>query len=203
MRNSMSLRFWVILALQVVLVVAVPAQAIYTQMNGRSLVLQTAPVDPYSIMQGYSVTLGYDISNPVNLAKLPGGKELEARRKAAQESLNRGNPENLEFYVILQAPTETGGQPPPAWKPISVSRSRPGNLPTNQIALQGSSYQGRIRYGVETYFIPEEQRDELNEKIQQLQAGQRKPAIVVEAKVGSGGNALPIAIWLDNQRYQF
>jgi uncharacterized membrane-anchored protein len=201
--RKLSLRFWVILALQVVLVVAVPAQALYTQMNGRSLVLQTAPVDPYSILQGYSVTLGYDISDPVNLAKLPGGKELEAKRKAIQESSYRGNPEDLEFYVILQAPTEAGGQPPAAWKPISVSGSRPEDLPTNQIALQGSSYQGRIRYGVETYFIPEDQRDELNEKIRQVQAKGAKPAIVVEAKVGSGGKALPIAIWLENQRYQF
>jgi uncharacterized membrane-anchored protein len=200
--RSLSLRFWVILALQVVLIVAVPAQALYTQMNGRSLVLQTAPVDPYSLLQGYSVTLSYDISNPANLAKLPGGKELEAKRKSAQASLNRRNVD-LEFYVILQAPTEAGGQPPQAWKPIAVSSARPDHLPANQMALRGSDYQGRPRYGLETYFIPEDQRDELNDKIRQLQAGQSKPAIVVEAKVGSDGNALPIAIWLQNKRYQF
>jgi len=72
MRNSLSLRFWTVLALQIVLILAVPAQAFYTQINGRSLVLQTAPVDPYSLFQGYSVTLGYDISNVQNLSKLSG-----------------------------------------------------------------------------------------------------------------------------------
>jgi uncharacterized membrane-anchored protein len=201
--RNLSLRFWAILALQVVLILAVPAQAWYTQVNGRSLVLQTAPVDPYNLLQGYSVTLSYDISNPLALAKLPGGKELEARRQAVRDSLPRGDRDNVEFYVILQAPTNTEGQPPPAWKPVSISNSRPENLPANQIALRGSDRQGRVLYGVETYFIPEDQRDELNEKIRQVQAKGGKPAIVVEAKVGSGGNALPIAIWLENKRYQF
>jgi uncharacterized membrane-anchored protein len=204
MRNSLSLRFWIVLALQVVLILAVPAQAFYTQMNGRSLVLQTAPVDPYSLFQGYSVTLGYDISNVQNLSKLPGWKDIEAKQTTnlERDPLSSDEAASTEFYVILQAPADAGSRPPKAWKAVSVSSRRPSNLPANQIALRGSDRQGRIRYGLETYFIPEEQRDDINQQINQ--AGESsKPAFVVEAKVGAGGNAVPIAIWLKDKRYQF
>ena len=208
MRNSLSLRFWIVLALQIVLILAAPAQAFYTQMNGRSLVLQTAPVDPYSLFQGYSVTLGYDISNVQNLSKLPGWKDVEAKRKANPErDPLSSDATSTEFYVILEAPADAGNRPPKPWKAVAVANSRPNNLPANQIALRGSDRQGRIRYGLETYFIPEDQRDSINQQINQansqVQGESSKPAFVVEAKVGAGGNAVPIAIWLKNKRYQF
>jgi len=203
MRNSLRLRFWIVLALQIVLILAVPAQAFYTQMNGRSLVLQTAPVDPYSLFQGYSVTLSYDISNGQNLSKLPGWPDVEAKRKTKRDPLNSDETTSSEFFVILQAPTDAGNRPPKPWKAVSVASRRPDNLPANQIALRGSDRQGRIRYGLETYFIPEDQRDDINQQISQAQGESAKPAFVVEAKVGSGGNAVPIAIWLRDKRYQF
>ncbi len=206
MRNSLSLRFWIVLALQIVLILAVPAQAFYTQMNGRSLVLQTAPVDPYSLFQGYSVTLGYDISNVQNLSKLPGWKDIEAKQKLERTPLN-ADAASSEFYVILEAPIGEGSRPPKPWKAVSVTGRRPDNLPANQIALRGSDRQGRIRYGLETYFIPEDQRDDINQQIRQVnsqvQGESSKPAFVVEAKVGADGNAVPMAIWLRDKRYQF
>jgi uncharacterized membrane-anchored protein len=205
MRNSLNLRFWIVLALQVILILAVPAQAFYTQMNGRSLVLQTAPVDPYSLLQGYSVTLGYDISNVQNLSKLPGWKDIEAKRKANPERdlVSSEGVASTEFYVILEAPADASNRPPKPWKAIAIASSRPDNLPANQIALRGSDRQGRIRYGLETYFIPEDQRDDINQQISQVQGKSSKSAFVVEAKVGAGGNAVPIAIWLKDKRYQF
>jgi len=205
MRNSLSLRFWTVLALQIVLILAVPAQAFYTQINGRSLVLQTAPVDPYSLFQGYSVTLGYDISNVQNLSKLSGWKDIEAKRKANPERdpLSFDRAASTEFYVILEAPANASNRPPKPWKAVAVVSNRPNNLPANQIALRGSDRQGRIRYGLETYFIPEDQRDDINQQINQAQGESSKPAFVVEAKVGADGNAVPIAIWLRDKRYQF
>ncbi|MBW4513630.1 MAG: GDYXXLXY domain-containing protein [Timaviella obliquedivisa GSE-PSE-MK23-08B] len=204
MRNSLSLRFWIVLALQIVLILAVPAQAFYTQMNGRSLVLQTAPVDPYSLLQGYSVTLAYDISNVQNLAKLPGWQNVEAKQPK-RDPLS-GDAVSNEFYVVLQAPANPSSRPPQAWKAVAVASQRPNNLPTNQVALRGSDRQGRIRYGLEIYFIPEDQRDDINQQINQINQAQgesSKPAFVVEAKVGVGGNAVPTAIWLRDKRYQF
>jgi uncharacterized membrane-anchored protein len=184
-----TIRFWLILGLQALLILAVPAQAFYTQVNGRSLVLQTAPVDPYSLFQGYSVTLYYDISNPQNLEKLPGWNDL---------------PQDADrpFYLTFQAPTNPTTQPPTAWKPIAVSQKHP-KLEANQIALQGRDRYGRITYGLETYFMPEDQRDAINQSIRDAQGESDKPAFVVEVKVGAGGNAIPIALWLKDKRYQF
>jgi uncharacterized membrane-anchored protein len=186
------LRFWLVLTLQAVLILAIPAQAFYTQLSGRSLVLQTAPVDPYSLFQGYSITLSYDISNAQNLQKLPGWKEVAAKNRADEK----------EFYVVLQAPADVTSRPPKAWTALLVSTRYPDKLQANQIALRGRDLRGRIAYGLETYFMPEDQRDDINQQINQ--AGESsKPAFVVEVKVGSGGNAVPIAIWLKDKRYEF
>jgi uncharacterized membrane-anchored protein len=107
----------------------------------------------------------------------------------------------------LQSPADVTGRPPQAWKAISVASRYPDKLQANQMALRGRDLRGRIVYGLETYFMPEDQRDAINQEInnQQInQAGESsKPAFVVEVKVGSGGNAVPIAIWLKDKRYEF
>ncbi|HAA32846.1 MAG TPA: membrane-anchored protein, partial [Cyanobacteria bacterium UBA8553] len=64
-------RFWVPLLFQTILILAVPAQALYTQLTGKTVILQTVPVDPYELLRGYSQTLRYDISRQDNLRKLP------------------------------------------------------------------------------------------------------------------------------------
>ena len=140
------------------------------------------------------------------MSKLPGWKDIEAKRKLEPAPLS-ANATNNEFYVILEAPTAAGSRPPQPWKAVAVASHRPGRLPANQIALRGSDRQGQIRYGLETYFIPEDQRDDINQQISQVQSQapgeSSKPAFVVEAKVGAEGNAVPVAIWLKDKRYQF
>ncbi|MEO9124284.1 MAG: GDYXXLXY domain-containing protein, partial [Microcoleus sp.] len=69
-------RLWVPLLLQIGLITAVPATAVYTLVTGKTVVLQTAPVDPYDFLRGYYQVLSYDISDPRNLEKLPGWKDL-------------------------------------------------------------------------------------------------------------------------------
>ena len=69
-------RFWIPLILQTALIAAVPAQAVYTHLTGRTVVLKTVPVDPYDLLRGYSQTLAYDISQPNNLKSLPGWKTI-------------------------------------------------------------------------------------------------------------------------------
>jgi uncharacterized membrane-anchored protein len=40
-------QFWLPLAVQTLIIAAVPAQAIYTSTTGRTVYLKTVPVDPY------------------------------------------------------------------------------------------------------------------------------------------------------------
>jgi uncharacterized membrane-anchored protein len=199
-----SWRFWVPLIFQSVLIMVAPAQAIYTQVTGKTIILQTIPVDPYDILRGYSQTLRYSISRIETLEALSGWNTIA-------QANNRDRDGNIEpgtqFYVILQAPEKAAlsGQSPRPWKPVAVSRDRPTNLPPNRIALQGrkSDYLW-IDYGLETYYFPENQREEINAQINQTipDSGQER-AFVVEVKVDNQGRALPIGLWIGEKNYNF
>lgn len=182
-------RFWVPLVCQAAFIVSIPAQDAYTHTTGKTIVLQTVPVDPYDLLRGYSQTLGYDISTPDNLKKLPGGNLIHAGQ------VDR-------FYIVLQAPAETNATPPKPWKPVRVSAERPQNLPNNQVALQANHNGWRLLYGLETYYMPEDQRQSINLDISQVQQRQRQ-AFVVEAKVDRFGNAVPLSLWVRDRNYRF
>jgi uncharacterized membrane-anchored protein len=204
-QKSIGLRFWLILTAQVMLVLSIPAHAAYLYMTGKTIALQTGPVDPYSPLQGYYVTLRYDISNPQTLETLPGWDDVAAA-SAAIESPDSSTPSlftgKTPFYVILAAPTNPAAQPPQPWQPVAVSIDRPTSLSANQVVLQGTYRQGQIRYGLERYFIPEARRDEINQQIAQLQPADKLP-YVVEVKVGTNGEAVPLGVWIGDRQYQF
>lgn len=177
------------LLFQALLIVAVPAQDAYTYATGRTVVLQTAPVDPYDMLRGYYQTLGYQVSNVENLDSLPGG-EILANRDLV------GN-----IYVVLEEPTATA-TPPTAWPPVRISRDRPTDLAANQIALRGRAESWRILYGLETYYMPEDQRQSINQAIGELQA-QQPQSFVVEVKIDGQGHAVPISLWVGETNYRF
>ncbi len=183
-------RLWVPLLLQSLFIVAVPAQDAYTVATGKTVILQTAPVDPYDLLRGYYQTLGYDISNHQNLAKLPGGELLKDAYVG-------------DVFVILEAPPSANTTPPKPWKPIRVSRDRPTNLPPNQIAINGKSEGWRIVYGLETYYMPEDQRESLNQAINRVPQAAGQRAFVVEAKVDGSGNSVPVSLWVRDRNYRF
>jgi uncharacterized membrane-anchored protein len=204
-------RFWVPLVFQTALILAVPAQAVYTQLTGKTVILQTVPVDPYELLRGYSQTLRYDISRQNSLSKLPGWEELP-KQQASGNGLTLIEP-GTRFYVILAAPTKSAlGKLPQAWKPIAVSTQRPSQLPANQVALKGLAEKGFIQYGLETYYIPEDQREQINADLgatRQANSTQspqtppptnptqssQTPPVVMEIKVNAQGDAVPVSLW--------
>jgi uncharacterized membrane-anchored protein len=190
-------RFWVPLFCQAAFIVSVPAQDAYTYTTGRTIVLQTVPVDPYDLLRGYSQTLSYNISNPNNLRKLPGG-----------ELLKEGHAKHV--YVILEAPAQTDTVPPKPWKAVRLSADRPEKLPDNQVALEATHMGWSLDYGLETYYMPEDQRQSINLDISQVQQQPRQArqprqqqAFVVEAKVDQFGNAVPVSLWVRDRNYRF
>ncbi|MBD2058968.1 GDYXXLXY domain-containing protein [Oculatella sp. FACHB-28] len=205
--NVPGWRFWLPLAAQVALILAVPAQAVYTQFAGRTAILQTVPVDPYDLLRGYYVTLSYDISRLETLQNLPGGEILATPNWSAQTpSLFESG---LPFYIVLQPAPDSDSQSaatsslPQPWQPVRISGDRPTNLPSNQIALQGNYRRGSISYGLEAYYIPEDQRIEINERINQSGQSGEAQAFVVEVKVDAQGQAVPISLWVGDQNYKF
>ncbi len=176
---------------QLLIILAIPSQSLYTYAFGKTVTIQTIPVDPYDLLRGYSQTLRYDIiSNWNQLKELPGGQDLDKTKT---------------FYVTLQAPELLDEQPPIPWTPIAVSNEKPDNLTDNQIAIAGTitSY-SRAVYGLETYYMPEDQREKINREIRDLQRQPNgKIPFVVEVRIDSRGKAVPVSLWLGETEYQF
>ncbi|MEP0872642.1 GDYXXLXY domain-containing protein [Trichocoleus desertorum AS-A10] len=190
-RTLPSWRFWLPLVCQAALILTIPAQSLHTQLTGRTVILKTAPVDPYDLLRGYSVTLSYDISRVDTLRQLPGWSEVE-RQKAA----NSEWPATKFFYLVLEAPGAASANPPSPWRAVRISSDRPANLAQNQVILRGQINNSTVQYGLERYYIPEDQRDAINQNINTAQANQATQPIVVEVKVDAQGNAVPLSFWV-------
>ena len=193
------------LLLQTLLIVAVPFQAAITTLLGTTVILRTVPVDPYDPFRGYYTTLQYDISQRGVLSTLDGWEAIQPDLDPSEVSqlLRPGQ----SFYVVLADQTQVEG--PSAtivgepWTPIRVTRDRPRNLPAHQIALRGTYRGDRIVYGLERYYLPEAERLDLENRIREAQAGEEQPRFFVEVRIGPGGNAVPIALWLQGDRIEF
>ena len=201
-------RLWVPLLLQIGLIAAVPAPAVYTFITGKTVVLQTAPVDPYDFLRGYYQVLSYDISASTNLEKLPGWKDLPGETTpcppgvACLQNTHKVK-RKTSFYVILEAPkAATNPGRPQAWKPIRVSLENPTNLPANQIAIKGKYDGFQMEYGLETYYMPEDEREKVNQEIREAQSSQRQ-SFLVEIKVDKTGHAVPVSLWVRDRNYRF
>ncbi|MDY7007299.1 MAG: GDYXXLXY domain-containing protein [Cyanobacteriota bacterium] len=195
-------RFILPLTVQLALILSVPAQAIYTMITGRTVVLQTVPVDPYDFLRGYYQVLSYDISRKDNLSQLPSWNKFELENSGKFSAQNQTN-----IYVILAAPetTENLGIPK-VWKPVDVSAEKPQNLPDNQIAIQGKFNGRTIKYGLETYYMPEDKREDINQDIRAAQTTvnlEGEIPFVVEVKVNSQGQAVPVSLWVRDRNYKF
>ncbi len=175
-------RFWLAFLLQVVVLLCIPAQAVYTQITGRTVRLQTVPVDPYSWLTGYSQTLSYDISRLAVLEKLAELKPGIVKTGSV-------------IYVVLES-----GQKDQPWKPVNMSVDKPIALAENRIALRGVVNGGSVIYGLETYYMPESRKDKVNNTITEAQ--RKKPA-VVEVKIDRFGNGMAIAVDVGGRRFEF
>ena len=183
--------FIIPLLIQLLIIITIPSKSFYTYKTGQNIIIQTVPVDPYDFLRGYSQTLRYEISNLINLSKLPGGKDLK-----------KGD----TFYLVLEAPKSLRQKPPLPWTPIAINRkNKPLNLPENQIALKGivSTY-NQVEYGLETYYMPEDKRNQINREIRNLRSDNNtRQAFVVEIKIDRFGNSIPYSLWLGNNNYRF
>ncbi|MFN6562196.1 MAG: GDYXXLXY domain-containing protein [Nostoc sp. ChiSLP01] len=188
------------LAVQTALIMAVPAQALYTDMTGKTVILQTVPVNPNDVLQGNALELDYNISRTANLSRLPGWQTIVSKGRGSGRRL----PEGTNIYVTLQEQVSSGRGVPTAWRPLRVSSSRPTSLRANQAALRGVYQDGSVNYGLETYYIPENQRQQIRNDLQAQRARRGQvPPIVVKAKVDPQGNALPISMWVRDRNYRF
>ncbi|MDA1270246.1 MAG: GDYXXLXY domain-containing protein [Chloroflexi bacterium] len=123
----MKIAFWATVAGQIILLLAFIGVKENTLRTGTSVLLQTVPVDPRSLLQGDYVTLDYEIAElPQSLREAPIGETV---------------------YVSLR---KTGGE---LWVSQGHSILRPEK---GVVFIKGTvNDRGRLDLGLGTYFIPE------------------------------------------------
>jgi uncharacterized membrane-anchored protein len=189
------------LLFQVGLILAVPVQAMYTDVTGKTVILQTTPVDANDVLRGSSLNLDYNISRPETLRRLPGWSAWLRKNSRRGREIIQGS----TLYLILQERQSFDRNELQSWRPIRVSSNRPVYLSNNQVALKGNYQDGLVNYGLENYFIPDEQRREINNDLAQIQETRdgREQPILVRVKVDPQGNAVPMGLSIRNRNYRF
>jgi uncharacterized membrane-anchored protein len=135
------------------------------------------------------------------LRKLPGWETLPKQQPTQKEKEFALIEPGTQFYVILEAPkSQASSELPGAWKSVAVSLKLPTGLPANQVALKGIAEHGFVQYGLETYYIPEDQREQINADLRTARPvdpaqPRQKPPVVMEIKVNSQGDSVPVSIW--------
>lgn len=100
-KANQPLPFWrllVPLLIQTGLIMAVPTQAVYTDVAGKTVILQSASVDPDDVRQNYAINLDYNISRIATLRRLPGWQELLRQNRGRTRQLAEGT----NLYVTLE-----------------------------------------------------------------------------------------------------
>jgi uncharacterized membrane-anchored protein len=189
------------LLVQVGLIMAVPTQAAYTDVTGKTVILQTIPIDSRDTVQNDSSIFDYNISRVETLRRLRGWGDWVRRHSLRNRLITPGS----TLYLILQERQSFGRRIPRAWKPIRVSSNHPDFLLNNQVALKGEYQDGLINYGLDNYSLSTQQKRRINNDISRAQRnrnGARVP-ILVKVKVDPQGNALPESFWIGNRNYRF
>ena len=185
------------LFLQSLIIGSISAQSIYALATGTTVILKTAPVDPYDLLRGYYQTLSYDISSFSTLQKLPGWENLKRQNDSDRLAKNQ------QIYLTLAKTTGAKVNTPQAWQPIAIDAQLPPNLSTDKIAIRGVSNGNSIVYGLETYYLPEDRKDDVNTDINAARSSGGKRNLLVEIKVDSRGLATPVSLWVGAKQYRF
>ncbi len=171
-----QIAFILAVVVQAAILAAVPARQVYTRLSGRTIRLKTAPVDPYNFLSGYHVILSYEISRPLDWSQ-------------TQHRFSRGQ----VVYVVLK-PAEDG-----TWFAKSIHVQRPQDLNVDALVIKGrySGWQG-ITYGIESYYIPEAVREQIEKDLQE-----NARQAIVEVKVDSFGTAALMRIIIEDRVYEY
>lgn len=173
--------FWAAVALQLLVLVGMVGRHSFTLATGHSILLTTAPVDPWDLFRGQYVRLSYEISR-LDQATLP----------------MAGAPyrDGQEVWVVLQR-----GEP--YWTAVAVSDRRPQvEVGFGQVAIQGrvdwswADGSVTVHYGIEQFYVPEGEGPKLEE-------GQRNRQVAVEAKVDAFGRTALNRVLVDGEELRW
>jgi len=187
--NRSSRYFWPLLIVVALLQTAALFKIVYDKdrllKTGREITMPVKPLDPRDIFRGDYVTLGYDIST-LSTAQVPAGYV---------DKFPRGS----TAYVTV-APNPAGGWavtsvspefPKPASPADVVLKARVDHIWPGQTASDSTI---SLRYGIETYFVPEGTGRALESKV-------REHKIDAILAVGPDGSAMLKGLVIDGERH--
>lgn len=163
--------------------------------NGREITVDVVPVDPRDLFRGDYVILGYSFSTVTRATAQTGEPGSVAE---ADVTLPKGSYRNAAVYVTL-AQGEGG-----SWSRVAIADRYPDTVAAGHIVLKGhvdhiwpgataDQLMGRIRYGIESYFVPEGEGREIEKLVRE------KKVRAVLAVAGDGTAALK-ALEVDGKR---
>lgn len=181
MKAGTRLRVWAGIAAVAALQTAVLAWMVWDRVallrSGREIVLDVAPVDPRSLFRGDYVILAYDIS------------------RIETALLGERKPRGTSVFVTIERGEAN------KWKAIAATPRMP-LLPPSQdgprVVLKGrldsgwGGAQQAVRYGIESYFVPEGAGRELERMVSE----RRLSAVIA---VDAEGNAAIKGLMADGQ----
>jgi uncharacterized membrane-anchored protein len=172
-KTKTTFLFLAAVIVQLAILALVPAKQICARMTGRLITLKVVPVDPYNILSGHYMTLGYEI------AQLPTDLETYDGR-------------GLPVYVVLKE------DPNKLWVVDSINKQQPSSIPPDKLLICGrTSYRG-IEYGIEAFFVPEDKREKIADDFRANRSNAR-----AEVKVDRFGNAAFIKLLLGDTTYEY
>ena len=152
--------FIAVVVLQVGILISIPADQYIARIWGHTVELRVSPVDPFTPLSGYYVELNLDISRLMGF-------------DSASTDLSDGSP----IYTVI-VPANDG-----AYDALRMS-STPPELSANERLIVGKMDRGRVIYGIEQRFIPEERRDEIEGGLRNAALDRR-----IQVRIDKNGNA--------------
>ena len=127
MSLPLKIAFWATVAGQIILLLAFIGVKENTLRTGTSVLLQTVPIDPRSLLQGDFVILDYEIANISD--KIPNSRQGDT------------------IYILLLEDADG------VWRGIAYTQNKPD---ADRVFIKGTvTRPGRLEFGIDTYFIPE------------------------------------------------
>ena len=186
LKNNIWRTIGLVAAMQLAVLVYMVWKRVSLLNHGREITVDVVPLDPRDIFRGDYVILGYPFSTAM------GGSGT------GDVLLPEGAHRNSAVYVTL-APREGAN-----WQRVGIDLEQPRTPdPANVVlkgrvdylwpGVEGKGHNGRIRYGIESYFVPEGTGRELEQLV-------RDRKIRAVLAVASDGTAAIKALEVDGKR---
>ena len=171
--NRRTLALGLAAVVQIAILIGVPLTKATTRLQGRGVILQVEPVDPYAVLSGYYVRLGYPISR---VASFPGGLPSGV---------------SGDVFAVVEA------GPDSVWKPVRLLSAPPSSLPADQAFIRGRLVGDRIEFGIESFHYPEDKRQVIEADLRRNMTDAR-----VDVWVGAKGDASLMRLRIADRVYE-